>query len=234
MRKLITLLIIFSTLSVFASAGFDSYVDKDYENAQKKFEKEFINSKMDPLVSYNLGVTNEALNKPGEAVFYYIQALQRAPQLAEAKSNLDILVKDRGITIPEKLLEPYDAVNAVLIIFFITLYLFAGLIIFYTFVPDWKIKMILLPVFLVMIVSAAFYFSEYSRQSEQNWAVVIDDDALRSGPDGSLKEIGTLKEGEIINVVSSSGSWYKIKSFQDNVEGWVKFEKIKAVARGYK
>jgi uncharacterized protein YgiM (DUF1202 family) len=121
-----------------------------------------------------------------------------------------------------------------LIIFFTTLYLFAGLIVLYTFVPDWKIKMTLLPVLLVMVVSAAFYFSDYSRQSEQNWAVVVRKDVLRSGPDGSLKEIGTLKEGEIINVVSSSGSWYKVKSFQDNVEGWLKFEKIKAVARGYR
>jgi uncharacterized protein YgiM (DUF1202 family) len=94
--------------------------------------------------------------------------------------------------------------------------------------------MILLPVFLVMTVSAAFYFMEYRKQSEQNWAVAINDNALRSGPDESLKEIGSLKEGEIINVVSSSGSWYKVKSFQDNVEGWVKFDNIRAVARGYK
>lgn len=233
MRNLIIILLFFSFPALSAS-GFDSYVEKDYEKAKEQFTKEFSLSGMDPLVSYNLGVTSEALNEPGEAVYYYIQALQKAPDLAEARSNLDLILEERGISVPEKLLQPYNAVNAVLIIFFVTLYLFAGLIVLYTFVPDWKIKMILLPVFLVMIVSAAFYFSDYSRQSEQNWAVVVRKDVLRSGPDGSLKEIGTLKEGEIINVVSSSGSWYKVKSFQDNVEGWLKFEKIKAVARGYR
>ena len=234
MKKLIFLLLSFVTFSLIAeNSGFNSYLEKDYKKAKELFTKDF-KEDMGPLVSYNLGVTSEALNKPGEAVYYYIQALQRAPELEEAKSNLDLLVKEKGITVPKKLLEPYNAVNAVLIVFFITLYLFAGLIVLYTFVPDWKIKMALLPLFLVMTVSAAFYFIEYNRQSEQNWAVVVSDDALRSGPDESLKEIGSLKEGEIINVVSSSGSWYKVKSFQDNVEGWVKFEKIKAVARGYK
>jgi len=235
MKKMLFILITFFTFITMAqNSGFQSYVEKDYEKAKDHFLKDFNKTGMDPLISYNLGVTSEALGLNGEAVYYYIQTLQRSPKLAQARSNLDLIIKEKGITIPEKLLEPYNAVNSILIVFFLTLYLFAGLIILDVFRPSWKTKMTLLPIFLVMVVSAAFFFMEYTKQSEQNWAVVVDNDALRSGPDESLKEIGSLREGEIINVVSSSGSWYKVKSFQDNVEGWVKFEKIRAVARGYK
>lgn len=235
MKKLLFIAVIFFTfIGMAQNSGFESYIKKDYKKAKEQFQIDFSKTGMDPLVAYNLGVTSEALNEKGEAVYYYIQALQRSPELSEARTNLEMIVKEKGITIPEKLLEPYNAVNSVLIVFFLTLYIFAGLIVLYTFVPDWKIKMILLPVFLAMAVSAAFYFMEYKKQSEQNWAVAVNDNALRSGPDESLKEIGSLKKGEIINVVSSSGSWYKVKSFQDNVEGWVKFGNIRAVARGYK
>ena len=167
MKKLIFLLLSFVTFSLIAeNSGFNSYLEKDYKKAKELFTKDF-KEDMGPLVSYNLGVTSEARNKPGEAVYYYIQALQRAPELEEAKSNLDLLVKEKGITVPKKLLEPYNAVNAVLIVFFITLYLFAGLIVLYTFVPDWKIKMALLPVFLVMTVSAAFYFIAQNKKYRQ-------------------------------------------------------------------
>ena len=90
----------------------------------------------------------------------------------------------------------------------------------------------LLPVFLVMCISATLYYMNYDENLKENWAVAIKGEVLRSGPDSSLSEIGRVKEGEIISVVSSSGQWYKVKGFQDNVEGWVEFGSIRAVKRG--
>jgi hypothetical protein len=118
MKKLIFIATIFFTFICLAqNSGFESYVKKDYKKAKEQFQIDFNKTGMDPLVSYNLGVTSEALDEKGEAVYYYIQALQRSPELSEARTNLETIVKESGITIPEKLLEPYNAVNSVLIVF---------------------------------------------------------------------------------------------------------------------
>lgn len=225
---------VLSFFSLFADVdGFSRYVKKDYQGAYDIFKDQFVKSDADPLYSYNLGVTSNALGRKGEAVYYYIQALQRTPELSEAKNNLEIIAKENSLTIPQGLLEPMHVVDFVLIIFFISIYLFSILLSVLCFYPDWRVKTALLPVFLIMAVSSVLYFMKYHEESKVNWAVIIKGDVLKSGPDISLTEIGKVKEGEIINIVSSSGSWYKVKSFQDNVEGWIELGSIRAVRRGH-
>lgn len=233
-KVIVSILFILAFLDLYAGDdGFSLYLEKDYKGAYESFNQKFIDTDGEPLYSYNLGVTSSKLGKRGNAVYFYIQALQRAPKLAEAKNNLDILAKELGITIPNVLTEPAHAVDHILIIFFISIYFFSILVSILSFYPDWKIKTALVPVFLIMTVSAAMYFMKYEEENKLSWAVAVSNDSLKSGPDESLTEIGKLKEGEIINIVSSSGSWYKVKSFQDNVEGWVKLNSIRAVMRGH-
>ncbi len=226
------LFVLFSSLGA-AEDGFSLYLNKNYKEAYIAFNEQFISSSGDPLYAYNLGVTATAMGQKGSAVYFYIQALQRAPELPEAKNNLKILAGEMNITIPQVLLEPVHSVDYLLIIFLISIYLFSILVSVLCFRNDWRIKTALLPVFLVMTVSAAMYFINYEEENRINWAVAVSGDSLRSGPDSSLTEIGKIREGEIINVVSSSGSWYKVKSFQDNVEGWIELKSIRAVMRGH-
>lgn len=234
MRKIMTIAAILLAFSFsFAEDGFSLYVNKDYQGAYNAFYKQFTENSNEPLYAYNLGVASEALGKKGEAFYFYLQALQNAPDFAEAKNNLDILSKELSVTIPKSLTEPLFAVDTILVIFFVSFYLFAILLSFLCFKKDWRIKLALLPIFLVMCVSASFYCVNYNENMKDNWAVAVKNDALRSGPDSSLTEIGQTKEGEIVTVVSSSGSWYKVKSFQDNVEGWIELGSIRAIRRGY-
>ncbi|MBO7128128.1 SH3 domain-containing protein [bacterium] len=232
MKKIIFFcLLVFSSL-LFAEDGFSLYIKNDYTGAYNAFYSKFAENSNDPLYSYNLGVTSEALGRKGEALYFYLQALQNAPDFAEAKNNLDIVVSDLGIAVPKMLTTPVFAADGLLILFFVSLYAFAVLIVLICFKSDWRLKIMLLPVFLVMCVSATLYYMNYNENLKENWAVAVKGEILRSGPDSSLKEIGKIKEGEIVNVVSSSGQWYKIKGFQDNVEGWVELSSIRAVKRG--
>lgn len=232
MKKMISALVILLSLALFAEDGFSLYIKKDYQGAYKAFYSKFAENSADPLYSYNLGVTSEALGRKGEALYFYLQSLQNAPDFPEAKNNLDIVAKDLEVTIPQALTNPVFALDWLLILFFISLYAFAILIALICFKSDWRLKIMLLPVFLVMCVSATLYYMNYNENLKENWAVAIKGETLRSGPDSSLSEIGKIKEGEIINVVSSSGTWYKVKGFQDNVEGWVELGSIRAVKRG--
>ncbi len=232
MKKIFLTLVILISSALFAEDGFSLYIKKDYTGAYNAFYSKFAENSDDPLYSYNLGVTSEALGRKGEALYFYLQALQNAPDFAEAKNNLGIVVSELGITIPTTLTTPVFAADWLLILFFVSLYAFALLIVLICFKSDWRLKIMLLPVFLIMCVSATLYYMNYNENLKENWAVAIKGEVLRSGPDSSLSEIGKLKEGEIINVVSSSGSWYKVKGFQDNVEGWVELGSIRAVKRG--
>lgn len=230
---IVTVLMIFSGL-LCADDGFSLYVKKDYRGAYKEFNDRFVSSDHDPLYSYNLGVTANAMGLTGEAVYFYVQTLQRAPELTEARNNLAAIASKNGLTIPVTLMEPARSVDIVLVIFFISIYIFAVLVSMMFFSPDWRIKTAMLPVFLVMAVTAVLFFTHNDAQSRENWGVVIKSGELKSGPDESLTGIGSIKEGEIVNIVISSGSWYKVKSFQDNVEGWVDLSRIRAIMRGYK
>ncbi|MBO4698563.1 SH3 domain-containing protein [bacterium] len=232
MKKMISALVILLSLALFAEDGFSLYIKKDYQGAYNAFYSKFVENSADPLYSYNLGVTSEALGRKGEALYFYLQSLQNAPDFPEAKNNLDIVAKDLEVTIPQALTNPVFALDWLLVIFFVSLYAFALLIVLICFKSDWRLKIMLLPVFLVMCVSASLYYMNYNENLKENWAVAIKGEVLRSGPDSSLSEIGKIKEGEIINVVSSSGTWYKVKGFQDNVEGWVELGSIRAVKRG--
>ena len=232
MKKIISALVILLSSALFAEDGFSLYIKKDYQGAYNAFYSKFAENSADPLYSYNLGVTSEALGRKGEALYFYLQSLQNAPDFPEAKNNLDIVAKDLEVAIPQALTNPVFALDWLLIMFFVSLYAFALLIVLICFKSDWRLKIMLLPVFLVMCVSASLYYMNYNENLKENWAVAVKGEVLRSGPDSSLSEIGKIKEGEIINVVSSSGSWYKVKGFQDNVEGWVELSSIRAVRRG--
>ena len=232
MKKIILALTILLSSALFAEDGFSLYIKKDYQGAYNAFYSKFAENSADPLYSYNLGVTSEALGRKGEALYFYLQSLQNAPDFPEAKNNLDIVAKDLEVAIPQALTNPVFALDWLLILFFISLYAFAVLIALICFKSDWRLKIMLLPVFLVMCVSATLYYMNYNENLKENWAVSVKGEVLRSGPDSSFSEIGKIKEGEIINVVSSSGTWYKVKGFQDNVEGWVELSSIRAVKRG--
>ena len=99
MKRLVFIITIFFTFISVAenTEGFNSYVKKNYKKAKEHFQKDFNSSGMDPLYSYNLGVTSQTLGQKGDAVFYYLQTLQRAPELSEAKNNLNLLVKDLSL-----------------------------------------------------------------------------------------------------------------------------------------
>lgn len=232
MKKIFLTLVIFLSSALSAEDGFSLYIKKDYAGAYNAFYGKFAENNNDPLYSYNLGVTSEALNRKGEALYFYLQSLQNAPDFPEAKNNLEIVAKDLEVSVPKALTTPVFAADWLLAVFFISLYAFAALLSILCFKSDWRFKIMLLPVFLIMCLCATLYYVNYNENLKENWAVAIKGEALRSGPDSSFNNIGSLKEGEIINIVSSSGSWYKVKGFQDNVEGWVELGSIRAVKRG--
>ncbi len=230
MRILIPFLILFSAFLAQADA-FDLYIKKDYRGAAEALEKELATNKDNPLTLYNLGVTAEKLGKPGHAVYYYLQALQAAPALSEARANLDALVKTRVIEIPKAINTSNNGIGILLIAFFVSLYLFALLLIIYIFKPNWKLRLALLPAFLIAVLFTTLFILRYRDLSSEMYAVVLNAQEIKSGPDEALTTVGKLRDGEIIEIKNISGTWVRARSFQDNIEGWVDAKSIRQLQR---
>ena len=83
MKKIISALVILLSSALFAEDGFSLYIKKDYQGAYNAFYSKFAENSADPLYSYNLGVTSEALGRKGEALYFYLQSLQSCLTLCD-------------------------------------------------------------------------------------------------------------------------------------------------------
>jgi len=222
---------IFIVSSLGAAPALDAFVKKDYDKAKSHLLDELDKNGHSPLLYYNLGVTSEKLGMNGDAVYYYLQSLQMAPGFPEVLNNLEIITKRDNIKIPGLLKESGDALFITILLFFGSLYLFIFMLIFFIFKPGWKIKIALIPTFLLLILFTSLFIYRYRDAKADNYAVVINERELKSGPDEALTGIGNVEEGEILIVKDISGGWVKTKSFRDNVEGWIDMKYIKHILR---
>jgi len=223
------LLIIFST-NIFADSAFKEYLKKNYKQSEKLLKQSIAKKGLNPLDTYNLAVTLQKEGKTGEAIYYYIQTLQMSPDFNEAKNNLNILAQKNNIKIPEILKKVSSNYDVILISFLIFLYSSSFLLILYLFKPDWKKMVFLVSSILLFFLFSALFAHKYLGK-HQIFTVAIANTELKSGPDKALTTIGKIKPGEIVQLYEISGKWGKTKSFQDNIEGWIKLDKIKKIIR---
>jgi len=231
MKRLICLLILIATLPVTAADLFELYAKKDYAAAAGSLEKELTQKPFDPLVHYNLGVIVQKQGHRGEALHHYLQALQAAPDLKEARNNLDTLATDLHVTIPKRLTEPGGDIVPVMLLFLVFLYLFVGTLLVYLARPGWKLRLMLVPLFMLMVLFAVLFVGRYRDTGTQLYAVAVAAGELKSGPDTALTAVGKVREGEVLEITSASEGWLKAKSFQDNIEGWIHASQIRHLTR---
>jgi len=233
MRRAVLLLlaVLLPLAPISATDWFDAYTTGDSSAARAALEQELTARPFDPLLHYNLGVIAEKEERRGEALYHYLQALQAAPDFAEARNNLDLLAEDLHVTIPSHLLEKGGDLSLVMILFFIALYLFVFVLIWHLVRPDWRRRLALVPLFMFLLLAAFLFADRYREHARQRYAVVVTAQTLRGGPDEALSAVGAVHEGEVTALIGASGGWAKVRSLQDNVEGWVAASQIRYVTR---
>ncbi len=226
----ILLLFLFHSL-LFAETSFDAFKKKDFLNTEKLLLQEMAEKGESALLLYNLGVTSEKRGNQGYAAYYYIQSLQYAPEFKEARQNLDIITKNSGIKIPATLLNHSSAFFVTVLFFAGTLYLFTIMLIFFMWNPSWKIKIALIPAFMILIFASALFVYRYRDMNAVSYAVAVVDTEQKSGPDTSMSSLGKIKKGEVLIVLDVSGNWAKTESFQDHSEGWIDLNAVKNIRK---
>ncbi|HOW52138.1 MAG TPA: hypothetical protein PLV42_08880 [bacterium] len=231
MKRLACLLILIVTLPVVAADLFELYGKKDYRAAEEALNAQLDRDPFDPLSHYNLGVVAQKQGRRGTALYHYLQALQAAPDLKEARNNLDTLATDLHVTIPKRLTEPGGDIVPVMLLFFLFLYLFVGTLLAYLARPGWKLRLMLVPLFMLTVLFAVLFVVRYRDTGAQLYAVALTAAELKSGPDTALTAVGKVREGEVLEMTAASEGWIKAKSFQDNIEGWIHAPQIRHLTR---
>ncbi len=231
MRRVLVILLLMLGAVVHAADWFEAYTKGDYAAARGALEQDLAARPFDPLLHYNLGVVAEKEGRRGAALFHYLQALQAAPQFAEARNNLDLLAADLGVTIPSRFTEEHGGFTVITILFFVALYLFTIVLVWHLLRPDWRRWLALVPLFMFLLLATFLLASRYREHTREQYAVVVSQQTLRGGPDEALSAVGAVREGEIAAVVGASGGWVKVRSSQDNVEGWIVAPQIRYLTR---
>lgn len=231
MRTLTLAVILLCSALLAADELFDAYTGGDHATAADILQKRLAERPHDPLLHYNLGVVKERHGERGAAVYHYLQALQAAPSFPEARNNLDLLTGELHVTVPKQLTEPSGGLAAVVIPFFLFLYLFVFALIRYLFRPGWKLRLALIPLFMFTVLFATLFVMRYRAVGTPVYAVALSEDEMRSGPDAALTVVGKVKEGEVLEIAATSSGWVKTKSFQDNIEGWLPASRIHHLTR---
>ena len=215
------------------SNSFSLLTEGKLEEAKKELEEQIATDSSNPLALYNLGVISEKSGDVGDAVFYYVRALSIAPTFSEAEHNLNRLAEKNNLTVPKQTLKPARLLTPFFLLMG-AIYLFVFLLIWHLFKPQWKIKIALVPLILIILLLFSWFIGKQSDYTASSIAIIRVGNELKSGPDSSLSNVGTLKEGEVVRILAISGKWCKVESVQDNVEGWVSRPSLGMIERSYR
>lgn len=234
MKKLISFIVVIFVIMpvIYASdSGFDAYVAKDYHKAETLFLSELKKDEDNPLLLYNLGVVSEKEELYGHAVYFYLQALQTAPDFKEPVHNLKILEESLSLKIPHSILAKDAPLEIPLILFMFSIYIVALMLVVFMFKPSWKIKIALIPLFTAAIFFTAFFLYRHNEYYSVKTAITLFQVDLKSGPDSALTSIGKTGEGDPLIVEETNNGWARVKNFKTNEEGWLEIQNMALLKR---
>ena len=240
MTKSVFLLLIFNSfvfsadnIGLFNEAN-ESYLKKDYEKSAELYENLIENGFVDSQTLYNLGNSYYRLNKIGQAVWAYRNAIKFSPRDDDIAHNLKIAEAqriDRIVSPPLFIFyDLYINLKSSFTIFELSLIggillLILSLIWIVKRSFDLKSKAIrtIFQLFLVITVFAHILILDTisDRKKNESEAVIIERvDAMSSPTIGENKILFYINEGALVEVLDEKDQWIEIILI-DGKRGWV-------------
>ena len=210
------------------------YLKKDYENSAEQYESIIKNGHMDSKIFYNLGNSYYRLNKIGQAIWAYKNAIKFSPRDKDIAHNLKIAEAkriDRIVSPPLFIFhEFYRKVKSSFTIF--ELSLLGGILVFILSLIwiidksfDFKSKVfrIIFQLFFAINLSTHVLLFDriIDRKKNEIEAVIIDRvEAISSPSTGDSKILFYINEGAIVEVLDEKNQLMEIILI-DGKRGWV-------------
>ncbi|SNR17394.1 SH3 domain-containing protein [Tenacibaculum jejuense] len=249
MKRIIWLLTLFVSASFANAQNTDElfnnannlYKNGSYKEAAKIYESLIASKTVSSELFYNLGNCYYKLNKVGPSIYNYEKALLLDPLNEDAKNNLVFakrLTLDRIEELPKSVLQKFNenyiskiSFNGWAVVSVIISFLASILFILYYFslIPSRKriffTTSILL--FLILIISLAITYHQYSKFSNTVEAIIFSDEAsVKNEPTKNGDEVFLLHEGTKVIVLDEVDDWKKIRLVDGKI-GWLKNDNIK-------
>jgi tetratricopeptide (TPR) repeat protein len=201
------------------------------ENYEAALEKGYINS----VLYYNLGNSYFKNSELGNAILNYERAKQLDPRDPDIQFNLEIanlFVVDKIKEIPPHLFAKIWNVFANLVgtnqlsIIVLVFYILAISLLIIKLVirksPINRIsRLVFFPSLIICIcISALFFIRLNSEAQNQGGVVMVEKVEVKNSPSPDASEAFALHEGTKINILESSGNYFKIMIADGNI-GWL-------------
>ena len=246
MIKSVFILLIFNsfllsleTTGLFSEAN-EFYLKKDYEKSAELYEFLIENGNADSQILYNLGNAYYRLNKLGQAIWAYRNAIKFSPRDDDIAHNLKIAEAqriDRIVSPPLFIFyDIYISVKSSFTIFELSL---IGGILFVIVSLIWIVKRSfdlkskalknIFQLFLVITMSIHILLVDkiIDRKKHKSEAVIIEKvDAMSSPSSGDNKILFYINEGSVVEVLDEINQWKEIILI-DGKKGWVSSDALR-------
>ncbi|WP_420552231.1 tetratricopeptide repeat protein [Tenacibaculum aiptasiae] len=250
MKRVIVILLFFTTHFVLAQAVNDTfakantlYKEKKYSEAIKLYDEIENSGKVSSELYFNLGNAYYKLNQVAPSIYNYEKALLLDPLNEDAQNNLIIakrLTLDRIEELPKSIFQKindnflqklsYDTWAVITVLLsFVASFLF--LMFYFSYTPSKKRLFFTTSIlsFILLITTLAITFTQYNQSKSNIEAIVFNEEVeIKNAPTDDSDAIFTLHEGTKIKVLDAVDDWNKIK-LADGKIGWVKSNVIKVL-----
>lgn len=247
MKKLISILVLLTTLSTFAidnqeyyfeqyNKGNKAYENADYEGAINSFQSIVEAGYSSPEVYYNLGNCFYKLGQLPNSILYFEKALKIRPDDKDIAHNLSIansMITDRVEPLPETIFSKIG--TAVLSTFSIDGWAWVAVVIiflaslsFFIYRTSNKISIKKIFFFNAILLTGFFTFSILFAEIQRNktlneeFAIVFSPTVnLLSEPKSGSTKLYVIHEGLKVQIIENQDNWIKVSLADGNI-GWIK------------
>mgnify|MGYP004587620413 FL=1 len=219
-KKIIALFLIFQSCLLYGEIDFDK-INSIFLEANKLYEEGnfleannlYKNIASSNIISkdlyFNIASSYGELGSNGHAILWYERALNISPFDKEIKNNIELFN-------PNSSLNPIKNKSNLIIIFYLTLFLF---ILFFTiliilFIKKRKIYYSLIILSVLFIVPALISYNLINA----DYLIVVSRTNLYRGESERTEIISVIGEGEKFRILEEYSNWYHVKG---SFKGWI-------------
>lgn len=229
-------------LHLFQS-GNQAYQQGDYDKAITDYEEALEIGYANASLYYNLGNAYFKKNEIGKAILYYERAKKLAPRDPDIQFNLDIAnlyVVDKITAIPphifarvwqflKNLISLSQLAVLLAVIYAVTILLWIGrLLLRKPALHRWS-SWLFVPFLILTILTSLFFLTRLNSETKARTGIImVAKVEVRNSPSEDASEAFALHEGTKVNILDSSGAYYKISIADGNI-GWLPQDAIEII-----
>lgn len=206
----------------------------NFAAAQEKYEQ-LLDEGLDGnwQLYYNLGNAHYEQNQVGQAALYYHRALRIKPKNKLVSSNLEMLegkIAQKAERFPttfykrwyQGLLKTFSGrgwLGLAALLAWLGCCAYGYWI--YTRRGQTLYKQTAIYGWVISLLFLFFAFSQDRYQFNDKEGVLVKQEVkIKNGPSSQSKEIFTLSDGNVLNIIGQEKNWYRVR-FRDGREGWI-------------